>query len=132
MRIKFLLAYLVIVFSVASPFKVEAREIVCNSPKFSTRLDSLSSRAYGQLEKKEWQILVMENKKTKTNTIDNAKRGLSLYKTQQILGFSGHKIKTACNGKAEHWIWVDQENNKKIVQIIFFDKKINILKGKGF
>ena len=112
--------------------KLEAREIVCNPPKFSNRLNGLSNFAYGELNRQEWQTLIIKNKNTKTNTFDNIKNGLSLYETQKILGFSGQRMKVTCDGKVEYWVWIDQENNKKTVQIIFFDRKINILKGKGF
>ncbi|MDJ0590253.1 MAG: hypothetical protein QNJ72_09700 [Pleurocapsa sp. MO_226.B13] len=95
-------------------------------------MNNLSNSAYGKLNRQKWQTLVRENKNTKTRHFDNAKNGLSKDKTQKILGFSGQKIKVACDGKAEYWVWIDQEDHKKIVQIIFFDQKINILKGKGF
>ena len=131
MRIKFFF-YLALAIALVLPLKVEAKDIVCNPPKFSNRLNAVSNLAYGDLNRQKWQILVIENKNTKTNTFDNVKNGLSLYETQQILGFYGHRNKVACNGKAEHWVWIDQEDRKKTVQIIFFDNKINILKGKGF
>ena len=130
MRIKFF--YLAIIILVIWPFKVQAKEIVCTSLKFSNRLNNLSNLAYGELNRQEWQTLIIENKNTKTNTFSNAKNGLSLSETQNILGFYGQRIKITCDGKTEHWIWIDQENNKKTVQIIFFEKKINILKGTGF
>ncbi|WP_036479548.1 hypothetical protein [Myxosarcina sp. GI1] len=139
MRIKFLC--LAIAFFIISPLKVEAKKIVCIPPKFSNRLSNLSNYAYGELNKKEWQTLVKRNLKTKTNTLNNAKRGLTLYETQLILRFSGEKIKSACDGEAEYWVWIDK-NNKKAVHIIFFGEKknnytinelrINILKGIGF
>ena len=131
MRIKFFF-YLALALSLVLPFKVEAKDIVCNPPKFSSRLNTVSDFAYGELNRQKWQTLVMENKNTKTNTFDNAKNGLSLYETQEILGFSGQRMKVACDGKAEHWVWIDQEDNKKIVQIIFFENRINVLKGTGF
>ncbi len=125
---KFLISTIAILFIL--PLKVEAKEIVCNPPKFSNRLNNLSSWAYGKLDRQKWQTLVVKNKNTKTNTFDNAKEGLSLYETQRILGFSGQQIKVSCNGRAEYWVW-KQEDSKKVIHIIFLEQKINVLKGKG-
>ena len=113
------------------PLKVEARKIVCNPPKFNYRLATLSNSAYGELNRKTWQSLLKENKQTKTNTFDNAKNGLSLYRTQRILGFYGQQIKVTCDGRAEYWVWKEKDS-KKTIHIIFLDRKINVLKGKGF
>lgn len=128
MRIRVLC--LLITFFVVSPLKVEAKK-VCIPPKFSNRLSNLSNSAYGELNQKEWQTLVMKNLKTKTGNLNNAKRGMTLPETQLNLGFSGEKIKSACDGKAEYWVWIDRDN-KKAVHIIFFGERINILKGIGF
>ncbi|MBE9044907.1 hypothetical protein IQ255_10895 [Pleurocapsales cyanobacterium LEGE 10410] len=121
----------VVAILVILPLKVEAKKKVCNPPRFDNRLNSLSNWGYGELNRQKWQTLVRKNKKTKARGFDNVKNGLSLYETQKILGFSGQKIKVTCDGKAEYWVWKEKDS-KKTIHIIFLDRKINVLKGKGF
>ena len=64
MGIKFLFTSAIAIL-VILPLKVEAREIVCNPPKFSNRLNGLSNLAYGELNRQEWQTLIIKNKNTK-------------------------------------------------------------------
>ena len=112
-------------------------------PEVATKLDPdgngkacehlYSEVAFGTLNNDKWSTIAKRYYQSRYRTEFSSNNHLvDLWEAQDLLGFTGIKIKHAHDGQRQHWLWRDNQDPKKEIRATFMYYQLIDLKGTGF
>ena len=92
-----------------------------------------SEVAFGTLNNHKWSTIATKYYQSRYRTEFSPNNHLlTLWETQNLLGFRGIKIKQAHDNMRQHWLWRDSQDPNKEIRATFMYYQLIDLKGNGF